>query len=74
MKIDTFTAAASTVLLGLSMFLSGCQSESGGDKMVAPTDAKMSDGKMSDGKMVDEKMADKKMSDGKMETEMMEKK
>ena len=60
MKTHTFTAAVSTVCLGLGLFLSGCQSESGGDKM-SGSDAKMSDGMMSSDKMADEKMSGDKM-------------
>lgn len=71
MKTTTVTAAASTVLLSLGLFISGCQSEVTGDKMSAPADEKMSDGMMSDGKMGMDKMSDEKMSDGKMADEKM---
>lgn len=84
MKIHSFTAVASTVILGLGLILSGCQSESTGDKMGMTTGSGMSDGKMSDDKMAMEKMdsgsmmagkmEDGKMADSKMSGEKMEKK
>ncbi len=72
----TFTAVASSVLLGLSLFVSGCQSDAMPDKMAAP-DAKMSGDKMGMDKMEAdkmgmEKMATDKMDDGKMKDDKME--
>jgi hypothetical protein len=79
MKNYTATVTATTILLGLTLFVSGCQSESAGDKMSTSADAKMSDDKMGMDKMADdkmgmEKMSDGKMSDGKMSDDKMDKK
>ena len=60
------TVAAACALLGVTLFVSGCQSEATGDKM---SEGKMMEDKMSDSKMGMEKMADPKMSDGKMADE-----
>ena len=57
------TVAAACALLGVTLFVSGCQSEA--------TSEKMSDGKMMESKMTDGKMGMEKMSDGKMSGEMM---
>ncbi|RLS36902.1 MAG: hypothetical protein DWH81_11840 [Planctomycetota bacterium] len=79
MKNYTATVAATTILLGLTLFVSGCQSESSSDKMSSSSDAKMSDDKMGMDKMADdkmgmEKMSDGKMTDGKMSDDKMDKK